>query len=62
LPQCSLLHRGVARIFSNQDIRDLVVARGSEIIAGTPEELAARLKRDIPRYRKIMADAGIQPQ
>ena len=57
-----LLHRGVVRIFSTQEIRDLVVARGSEIIAGTPEELAAKLKRDIPKYRKIMADAGIQPQ
>jgi tripartite-type tricarboxylate transporter receptor subunit TctC len=57
-----LLHRGVVRIFSTPEIRDLVVARGSEIIAGTPEELAAKLKRDIPKYRKIMADAGIQPQ
>jgi tripartite-type tricarboxylate transporter receptor subunit TctC len=43
-------------------MRDLVAARGSEIIAGTPEELAALLRRDIPRYRKIMAEAGIQPQ
>jgi tripartite-type tricarboxylate transporter receptor subunit TctC len=57
-----LLHREVVRIFSGREIRDLVVARGSEIIAGTPEELAARLQRDIPKYRKIMADAGIQPQ
>ncbi len=57
-----LLHKAVVGIFERQEIRDLVRVRGSEIIAGTPEELAARLKRDIPRYGKIMADAGIQPQ
>jgi tripartite-type tricarboxylate transporter receptor subunit TctC len=50
------------RIFQKQGIRDIVIARGSEIIAGTPEELAAKLKRDIPKYQKLMAAAGIQPQ
>ncbi|HEV2007528.1 MAG TPA: tripartite tricarboxylate transporter substrate binding protein [Burkholderiales bacterium] len=57
-----MLHKEVVRIFAKQEIRDLVIARGSEIIAGTPEELAAKLKRDIPKYRKIMAEAGIQSQ
>ncbi len=57
-----LLHKAVVRIFEKQEIRDLVIARGSEIIAGTPEELAAKLQRDIPKFRKIMAEAGIQPQ
>jgi len=57
-----VLHRAVVGIFAKQEMRDLVAARGSEIIAGTPEALAALLGRDIPRYRKIMAEAGIQPQ
>jgi tripartite-type tricarboxylate transporter receptor subunit TctC len=56
------LHQAVVRIFDDPEIRDLVHARGSEIIASTPEEFAATLKRDIERYRKIMLDAGIQPQ
>jgi tripartite-type tricarboxylate transporter receptor subunit TctC len=57
-----LLHREVVRIFEKPDIRELVLARGSEIIAGTPEELAAKLRRDIPKYKKIMSEAGIKPQ
>ena len=57
-----LLHREVVRIFEKPEVRELVIARGSEIIAGTPEELAAKLRRDIPKYKKIMAAAGIQPQ
>jgi tripartite-type tricarboxylate transporter receptor subunit TctC len=57
-----MLHGAIQQIFRKPEVRDVVIARGSEIIAGTPEELAARLQRDIPRYRKIMAAAGIQPQ
>lgn len=57
-----VLHREVVRIFENQEVRDLVLARGSEIIASTPEEFRALLERDIPRYKKLMAEAGIQPQ
>lgn len=56
------LHRIVVGIFQRQEIRDLVLTRGSEIVAGTPEALAALLEREIPRYRKVMAQAGIQPQ
>jgi tripartite-type tricarboxylate transporter receptor subunit TctC len=56
------LYAAIRQIFRKPEIRDIVIARGSEIIAGTPEELAAKLRRDIPRYRKVMAEAGIQPQ
>jgi tripartite-type tricarboxylate transporter receptor subunit TctC len=56
------LHREVVRILGSKEVRDIVIARGNEIIANSPEEFAARLKRDIPRYKKIMADAGIEPQ
>jgi tripartite-type tricarboxylate transporter receptor subunit TctC len=56
------IHRDVVRILESKDTRDIVVSRGNEIIANSPDEFAARLKRDVPRYRKIMAEAGIQPQ
>lgn len=56
------IHREAVRILQSRDTREIVASRGNEIIGNTPEEFAARLKRDIPRYRKIMAEAGIQPQ
>jgi tripartite-type tricarboxylate transporter receptor subunit TctC len=56
------LHGQIVRIFEDQEIRDIVHARGSEIITNSPEEFAASLKRDIQRYRGIMIAAGIQPQ
>ena len=56
------LHREVVRIFERQEIRDMVLARGNELIVSSPEDLAAKLARDIPKYKKIMAESGIQPQ
>ena len=56
------IHREAVRILESKDTRDIVVTRGNEIIGNSPEEFSARLKRDVPRYRKIMAEAGIQPQ
>ena len=56
------LHAQIVRIFDEREIRDLVQARGSEIIASSPEEFAASLRHDIQRYRGIMLAAGIQPQ
>ncbi len=57
-----LLNKAIVQIFEKPEIRDLVLARGSEIIAGSPEELAETLKRDIPKYKKLMVEAGIVPQ
>jgi tripartite-type tricarboxylate transporter receptor subunit TctC len=56
------LHREVATILASKDINEIVLARGNEVIANSPEEFTANLTRDIPRYKKIMASAGIEPQ
>lgn len=56
------LYREVARILAEPETRELVIARGSEIIANSPAEFAASLAADIKRYRAIMAAAGMQPQ
>ena len=56
------VHREAVRILESRETRDIVASRGNEVIGNTPEQFAARLKHDIPRYRKIMTEAGIQPQ
>ena len=53
------LHKEVVRIFESKEIRDLVINRGSDIIASSPEEFAAKLKSDVPRFRQIMAQTGL---
>lgn len=56
------LYRDVARILADPAVRELVKARGSEIVASTPSAFAASLGADIARYRAIMLAAGIKPQ
>jgi len=55
-------HEAVVKILNTPEIREIVESRGNEVIANSPQEFAANLKRDIPRFGKIMAIAGIVPQ
>jgi tripartite-type tricarboxylate transporter receptor subunit TctC len=56
------LNQETNKVLAQKDLVELALARGNEIIANSPEDFAAVLARDIPRYRKIMAVAGIEPQ
>ncbi len=38
------------------------VVNGVEIIPSTPEELGARIRADLPVWKKILQDAGVQPE
>ena len=53
------LHQELVRIFSNKEVRELVVARGSDIVLNSPEEFARKLRNDIQRFRAIMLEAGV---
>ena len=57
-----ILHREIARVFEAPEIREIVGNRGSDVIVNMPEQFAAALKAEVPRFRKIMRDAGIVPQ
>jgi tripartite-type tricarboxylate transporter receptor subunit TctC len=56
------VNKAAVHVLSQKDLVDIALARGNDIIANSPEEFAAVLARDIPRYKKIMASAGIEPQ
>jgi tripartite-type tricarboxylate transporter receptor subunit TctC len=53
------LHRHVAAIVEIPQIRDRFIAQGFEVIASTPEYFSTVIAREIPKYRRIVADAGI---
>lgn len=57
-----ILHREIVRVFDAQEIKEVVSNRGSELIVNSPEQFAAQLNREVPKFRKIMLDAGIVPQ
>jgi tripartite-type tricarboxylate transporter receptor subunit TctC len=49
-------------IFQRADARDLAHKNGFEVVAGTPEQLAARVAAKIPEVRELVERAGIKPE
>jgi tripartite-type tricarboxylate transporter receptor subunit TctC len=53
----------VRTLFADPEIKKSVLDRYYfESLAGTPEELASRIKADEPKWRKIIQDAKVKPQ
>jgi tripartite-type tricarboxylate transporter receptor subunit TctC len=50
----------VARVLRTDDMKARTRAEGMEITAGPPEEFAAVIKRDVEKWRKVIAEAKIQ--
>ena len=56
------LHDAMRRAAHSPDIADKLSAAGLVPTSGTGEELAALVARDIPRFRRIIQNIGIQPE
>ena len=48
--------------FQRPDVRDISRKAGFEVVAGTPDELSARIKAEIPAVRELVEKAGIPLQ
>lgn len=40
-------------------VRERLLAFGATPLPGTPDDLRNQLSREVPRWRKVIADAGI---
>jgi len=58
----ALLVKESRAAFQRPDVRDLSRKAGFEVVAGTPDELSARIKAEIPAVRDLVAKAGIPLQ
>jgi tripartite-type tricarboxylate transporter receptor subunit TctC len=61
-PIINLLYREIARIVELPEVRQALVTIGFEPVTATPEEFAARIRTEIPKWGKIIRDANIKPQ
>jgi hypothetical protein len=48
------------RIINLPDVKKNLVSLGYEVVGNTPEEFAARVKRDTEKYRKTILDSKMQ--
>ena len=44
------------------EVKDRMAAQGLFVVANTPEQFSAFLKTEIPRWAKVVKDAGVKPQ
>ena len=50
----------INRILQLPDVRERLGALGAEIIGGTPKEFADHIQREIPKWAKVIKDAGVK--
>ncbi|MBV8239698.1 MAG: hypothetical protein JOY75_02770 [Hyphomicrobiales bacterium] len=57
----TLLHDKVARAVALPDVEARLVALGFEPFSVTPDEVAALIKRELPKWAGVIRAAGIKP-
>ena len=61
-PVIDLYNREAVRIVNSPEITERLLATGHRIVAGSPQALAEKVRREIDKTRKIMAESGMQQQ
>ena len=61
-PIVERLHDEMKRALSQADVRERLTRAGLEPVGGTGQNLIDLVKQDIPRFRKLVAEIGIQPE
>ena len=55
------LHAEIARIIHSPDIKEKLVAQGTDPVGSPPAEFGAFLKAEMQKWGKVIRDAGIKP-
>jgi tripartite-type tricarboxylate transporter receptor subunit TctC len=58
-PLVQSIQREVARAVALPDVNERLVATGHRVVAGTPQQLPDKIRRDIEQTRKIMRESGM---
>ncbi|MEN3352130.1 MAG: hypothetical protein V7640_288, partial [Betaproteobacteria bacterium] len=60
VPVVLALHREVSRTVRLAEVNERLVVTGHRVIAGTPQQLADKVRREIAKTREIMLASGMQ--
>jgi len=58
----ALLHREIVKLGTLPDVTEKLSALGFEPVGSTPDEFAAQIKRDLPKWAKLVRDANIKAE
>jgi tripartite-type tricarboxylate transporter receptor subunit TctC len=57
-----ILNAAGNKALQDPGLRETMLAQGNEIAGGTPEQFAALIKAEAPRWAKVVRDAKIEPE
>jgi tripartite-type tricarboxylate transporter receptor subunit TctC len=57
-----LLHREIVKIVALPDVKERFDALGFDPVVNTPDEFAAIIRLEVPRWGKVIKDANIKPE
>ena len=61
-PITDKLNDVVAKALATDEVRQKLISTGSEPLGSTPEQFAEFIRTEIPKWAKVIKDAGITPQ
>jgi tripartite-type tricarboxylate transporter receptor subunit TctC len=61
-PVTDKLHAAIEKALATESVKKKLEAVGQEVEGSSPEAFAALIKDDIARWRKVLQDAGVQPE
>ena len=56
------LNREIVAILEKPEVREALLSEGGDITPDTPEQFAALIKAESPRWGKVVRDANLKPQ
>jgi tripartite-type tricarboxylate transporter receptor subunit TctC len=56
------LNAAANKALQDPDLREKILSQGNEVGGGTPEQFAALIKAEAPRWAKVVRDAKIEPE
>ena len=59
-PVIAQLHAGIVKALDSKDLQEKMAAQGAEIYKSSPEQFAALIKEELPRWSKIVKESGAQ--
>jgi tripartite-type tricarboxylate transporter receptor subunit TctC len=50
------------KALADPEIKEKITSQGNEVVGGTPEQFAALIRTEAPRWGKVVREAGITPE
>jgi tripartite-type tricarboxylate transporter receptor subunit TctC len=61
-PIVRMLHAQAVNALERPGLRGKLTDLGLEVIGNSPEQFAAAIESEIPKWRKLIHDAGMKPE